>query len=282
VATRRCTAAAIGSKLREWAKPTPSRGRAALLALLDERPQLPGEHRRASWSEIALEVSICGSASSLRDETRALTQVGMADPDGDLAVARHRLQTWAAAADFDVLESHAACTSFGFNRKGPSALANSGLQDQSEKAAQQWNSRFERDVPNDLGSTGLINDAYIATVVLDGQARNYRVRLMTRGLRSQDFFANGQSRCAESPHSTNFGSWSAPLFPLCPANARHPIWPVLDVKQHFVQLLRCRRRRLLNSETHVCSLVAVNQSGLLPAEVYRLVYLVCKRSSVTR
>jgi putative resolvase len=48
--------------------------------------------------------------------------------------------------------------------------------------AQQWNSRFERDVPIDLGSTGLINDAYIATVVLDGQARNDRLRLMTRGL----------------------------------------------------------------------------------------------------
>jgi len=42
-----------------------------------------------------------------------------------------------------------------------------------------------------LGSTGPINNAYIATMILDRQARNYRVRLMTRGLRSQDFFANG-------------------------------------------------------------------------------------------
>jgi DNA protecting protein DprA len=76
--------------------------RAALLALLDERPPLPGEHRGASWSEIALEVSLRGSALSLWDETHALTLDGMADPDGVLAAARHRLQTW-ADADFDVL-----------------------------------------------------------------------------------------------------------------------------------------------------------------------------------
>jgi DNA protecting protein DprA len=76
--------------------------RAALLALLDERPPLPGEHRRASWSEIALEVSLRGSASALWDETHALTLDGMADPDGVLAAARHRLQAW-ADADFDVL-----------------------------------------------------------------------------------------------------------------------------------------------------------------------------------
>jgi DNA processing protein len=76
--------------------------RAALLALLDERPPLPGEHRRASWPEIASEVSIRGSASSLWEETRALTLDTMADPDGVLAAARHRLQAW-ADADFDVL-----------------------------------------------------------------------------------------------------------------------------------------------------------------------------------
>jgi DNA processing protein len=75
--------------------------RAAFLALLDERPPLPGEHRRASWSEIALEVSLRGSASALWDETHALTLDGMADPDGVLAGARHRLQTW-TDADFDV------------------------------------------------------------------------------------------------------------------------------------------------------------------------------------
>jgi DNA processing protein len=76
--------------------------RAALLALLDERPPLPAEHRRATWAEIALEVSSRGSASSLWDETHALTLDGMADPDGVLAAARHRLQAW-ADADFDVL-----------------------------------------------------------------------------------------------------------------------------------------------------------------------------------
>jgi DNA protecting protein DprA len=75
--------------------------RAALLALLDERPSLPGEHRRASWSDIALEVSVRGSASSLWDETHALTLDGMADPDGVLAAARHRLRAW-ADADFEV------------------------------------------------------------------------------------------------------------------------------------------------------------------------------------
>jgi hypothetical protein len=80
------------------------------------------------------------------------------------------------------LEPHAASTSFGFNRKGRSALANTGRQDESKEPARQWNSRFERDVPIDLGSTGLINDAYITTVVLDGQTRNDRVGLMTRGV----------------------------------------------------------------------------------------------------
>ena len=54
--------------------------RAALLALLHERPPLPGEQRRASWSEIALEASLRGSASSLWHETRALTLDGMTDP----------------------------------------------------------------------------------------------------------------------------------------------------------------------------------------------------------
>ena len=69
--------------------------RAALLALLDERPLLPGEQRRASWSEIALETSLRGSASSLWDETRALTLDGMTDPNGALDGARVRLQQWA-------------------------------------------------------------------------------------------------------------------------------------------------------------------------------------------
>src|SRR5262249_56481015 len=75
---------------------------AALGPLLDERPPLPGEDRRASWSEIALEVSLRGSASSLWADTRALTLDGMADPDGVLGGARDRLQQW-AAADFDVV-----------------------------------------------------------------------------------------------------------------------------------------------------------------------------------
>jgi DNA processing protein len=76
--------------------------RAALVGLLDERPPLPGEDHRASWSEIALEVSLRGSASSLWADTRALTLDGMADPDGVLDGARDRLQQW-ADADFDVV-----------------------------------------------------------------------------------------------------------------------------------------------------------------------------------
>jgi DNA protecting protein DprA len=76
--------------------------RAALLAMLDERPPLPGEHRRASWPEIALEVSLRGSALSLWAETHALTLDGMADPDFDLEETRHRLPVW-ANADFDVV-----------------------------------------------------------------------------------------------------------------------------------------------------------------------------------
>jgi DNA processing protein len=76
--------------------------RAALLALLDERPPLPGEHRRASWPDIALEVSLRGSASSLWVEAHALTLDGLADPDAVLAAAGQRLQAW-ADADFDVL-----------------------------------------------------------------------------------------------------------------------------------------------------------------------------------
>jgi DNA processing protein len=71
--------------------------RAALLALLDARPTLPGENGRASWSEIALEVSLRGSALPLWDETRELTL----DGDDVLDLARHRLQQWASAG-FDV------------------------------------------------------------------------------------------------------------------------------------------------------------------------------------
>src|SRR5258705_266391 len=91
-----------GTKLGPMGETDAFTERAALLALLDERPSLPGEHRRASWSDIALEVSVRGSASSLWDETHALTLDGMADPDGVLDSARHRLQAW-ADADFDVL-----------------------------------------------------------------------------------------------------------------------------------------------------------------------------------
>src|SRR5512139_1871874 len=76
--------------------------RAVLMALLEERPPMPGEDNRTSWSEIALEVSLRGSASSLWDETRALTLDGMADPDGALDRARDRLREW-ADADFDML-----------------------------------------------------------------------------------------------------------------------------------------------------------------------------------
>jgi DNA processing protein len=76
--------------------------RAALLALLDERPPLPGDQGRASWPEIALEVSLRGSASSLWDETHALTLEGIADPDDVLERARRRLHDW-ANDDFDVV-----------------------------------------------------------------------------------------------------------------------------------------------------------------------------------
>lgn len=75
--------------------------RAALVALLDERPPLPGEHRRPSWPEIAMEASLRGSALSLWDETRALTLEGMTE-DRVLDRARHRLHDW-AGADFDVV-----------------------------------------------------------------------------------------------------------------------------------------------------------------------------------
>jgi DNA processing protein len=71
--------------------------RAALLALLDERPRLPGEPHRASWSEIALEVALRGSASALWDETRELTLDGMTDPDGLVAAAAARLAAWVDA-----------------------------------------------------------------------------------------------------------------------------------------------------------------------------------------
>jgi DNA processing protein len=76
--------------------------RAAILALLDERPPLPGEHRRASWAEIALEVSLRDSALSLWDEIHAVMLDGISDPASVLDRAHHRLQEWASAG-FDVL-----------------------------------------------------------------------------------------------------------------------------------------------------------------------------------
>lgn len=76
--------------------------RAALLALLDERPTLPGERRKASWPDIASEVSLRGSAISLWEELHPPVLEGMDEAGGLFARARGRLKEW-MRADFELV-----------------------------------------------------------------------------------------------------------------------------------------------------------------------------------
>jgi DNA processing protein len=69
--------------------------RAALFALLDERPALGDDPQgKTSWSAIASEVAQRGSASALWEEMHPLTLEGMDDADGALASARAQLANW--------------------------------------------------------------------------------------------------------------------------------------------------------------------------------------------
>ena len=80
--------------------------RAALLALMEQRPPLRGEQSgTTSWSTIASEVALRGSAVAVREE---LHPPVLAFEDGDgvdpqLRRARDTLRAWEAAGDFDVL-----------------------------------------------------------------------------------------------------------------------------------------------------------------------------------
>src|ERR1700687_5100703 len=69
--------------------------RAALLALLDERPALGDEQQgKTAWSTIASEVAQRGSAVALWDESHPLTLDGMDDANGALARAHAQLDEW--------------------------------------------------------------------------------------------------------------------------------------------------------------------------------------------
>lgn len=77
--------------------------RTALFALLEERPPLHDQRPgTASWSMIASEVSLRGSAVAVWNETHPLSLPGMEDPGGPLHRASTRLAEW-RGADFDVV-----------------------------------------------------------------------------------------------------------------------------------------------------------------------------------
>jgi len=77
--------------------------RAALLALLDERPALGDEQQgKTAWSTIASEVAQRGSAVALWDESHPLTLDGMDDANGALARAHAQLDEW-RESDFELI-----------------------------------------------------------------------------------------------------------------------------------------------------------------------------------
>ena len=79
---------------------------AALLALMAQRPPLRGERTgTTSWSTIASEVALRGSAVAVRDELHPPV-LGFEDSDGvdpELRRARDTLREWEADGGFDVL-----------------------------------------------------------------------------------------------------------------------------------------------------------------------------------
>jgi DNA protecting protein DprA len=104
-----------GSKLRHMSDK--SEERAALLALLDERPKLRGDRAgKTTWSTIASEVAMHGSAIKLweqvhppvgimSDDMLALEGVGIPDDDSDLLLgqALQTVRAWEDSPDFDVM-----------------------------------------------------------------------------------------------------------------------------------------------------------------------------------
>ena len=77
--------------------------RAALLALLDERPALGGERLGdTTWPTIASEVALRGSAVAVWEESHPVALEGMDEPGGPLDRARAQLARW-RDADFDVI-----------------------------------------------------------------------------------------------------------------------------------------------------------------------------------
>ena len=88
-----------------YARPMTDRAaeRAALLALLEERPALRGEPPGATaWSTIASEVALRGSAIAVREDLHPPT-LGLDDTDPALDRARATLAAWEAAGDFTLL-----------------------------------------------------------------------------------------------------------------------------------------------------------------------------------
>ena len=91
--------------------------RAALLALLEERPKLRGERAgKTAWSTIASEVALLGSAIRLWEQFHppvaittgdmlALEGVQIPDDDADLMLAQalHTVRGWEDSAEFDLM-----------------------------------------------------------------------------------------------------------------------------------------------------------------------------------
>jgi DNA protecting protein DprA len=104
-----------GSKLRRMSDKAEER--AALLALLDERPKLRGERAgKTTWSTIASEVAMHGSAIKLweqvhppvaitADDMLALEGIRVPDDDSDLLLgqALQTVRCWEDSPDFDVM-----------------------------------------------------------------------------------------------------------------------------------------------------------------------------------
>jgi DNA protecting protein DprA len=85
-----------GSKLRRMGDRFADEERAALLALLQERPAMLGERAgKTSWSTIASEVSLSGSALALWQDLHPPTLDGMSDSDFHFRAAWKQLSDWA-------------------------------------------------------------------------------------------------------------------------------------------------------------------------------------------
>jgi DNA protecting protein DprA len=96
--------------------------RVALLALLDQRPALRDERRgKTTWSTIASEVLLRGSALAVWEESHPPALDGMDEPGGQLETARATLAEW-GESDFrlvTVLDSCYPLALLGFHQVPP-------------------------------------------------------------------------------------------------------------------------------------------------------------------